>query len=84
MAIRIKPKVAKLTKNYNYSIRLFNNLVFFDVPKAASTAIKMSLVGGHSPWGSGLPWDDSYHKYYTFAFVRHPFDRVLSTFSMSK
>lgn len=65
--------------------------MYYDIPKCASTAIKLSLGytfannSGEIGWTKGDKWRlKTHNRYYTFTFVRHPFDRVCSTFSMYK
>jgi len=62
--------------------------IFIHVPKAAGTSISQTLFGRRS---RHLPWVDYYRanprkfrRYFKFAFVRNPWDRLVSTFFFLK
>jgi len=76
-------------------ISIDQSIVWFDIPKVASTAIKAALAqdkvlrgreDGRSEWHNGVKWSEVRKEIkqnaFTFAFVRHPYDRILSTFKM--
>lgn len=63
-------------------------LIYHDIPKTASTSIKTALgIKGSPEIGirQGRRWEDITEEeksYFSFTFVRHPVDRVLSQLSM--
>lgn len=61
--------------------------IFIHVPKAAGTSISLALYG-EDPWHYTADdyrreYPKQFEKYFTFAFVRNPFDRLLSTYLYS-
>ena len=79
----------------DYYILEAANAVYISIPKVACTSIKIATMGSNVPIDSKNNYMDihslaeRYHtfsltsaqkKYYTFAFVRSPFDRLVSCF----
>lgn len=65
-----------------------NKYLYYSIPKTATTSIKIYLelygsvdIGLHSKQdGYSIEYDDSWNDYFKFAFVRNPWDRILSCF----
>jgi len=58
--------------------------IFIHIPKAAGTSVALTLFGQgsrHVPWfefQKANPW--KYKRYFKFAFVRNPWDRLVSSY----
>lgn len=56
-------------------------VVYFDVPKCASTTIRFELFANDNDFSLRNP-ERSLDAYLTFTFVRNPWDRLVSTWQM--
>lgn len=56
-------------------------LIYFDVPKCASTTIRTSLFDGDNSFSMKNP-ETELADYFKFTFVRNPWDRMVSNWKM--
>ena len=38
--------------------RIFQNILYVDIPKAASTSVKVALGCDEKNWRDGIPWEE--------------------------
>lgn len=85
LPVHLRYKVnSKLRSPYS-SLEDDNAIIYVHIPKAAGNALIKSLYGvsatGHDPLSRYFSNDSKkFHRYYKFAVVRNPFDRLVSAF----
>lgn len=62
-----------------------NKCIFIHIPKAAGSSIALSLFGDQFPGhikAERYHWENpkKFHNYFKFAFIRNPWDRVVSSY----
>ncbi|MFO7972130.1 MAG: sulfotransferase family 2 domain-containing protein [Desulfobacterales bacterium] len=88
---RLRANLRGLTHPWPYTTYMRQHkVIFIHVPRTAGTSIRLSM-GGSAKGRDHLEWylyqvanPEKFEKYFKFAFVRNPFDRLASAYAYYK
>jgi len=64
----------------NFVLKVKNPCVFIHIPKVAGLSIRRGTFGTGERFSDSALLDGKYKEYYKFAFVRNPWDRLVSAY----